>query len=71
MDTKRVPLIPETTKTTEPALPASAHTSSNPYPEADFYEPVEFAWTVAGCEARQALKTYSETPQADQFGRTP
>ena len=35
------------------------------YPVADFYEPVEFGWTQAGYEVRQALKRYSEATHAD------
>jgi hypothetical protein len=35
------------------------------YPVADFYEPVEFGWTEAGYEVRQALTRYSEATHAD------
>jgi len=35
------------------------------YPPADFFEPVEFGWTEAGYEVRQALKEYSEGTNAD------
>ena len=35
------------------------------YPVADFYEPVEYGWTEAGYEVRQALKRYSEATHAD------
>lgn len=34
-------------------------------PVADFMEPVAYAWTEAGFEARQALKRYSEQTHAD------
>ena len=34
-------------------------------PTADFMEPVEFEWTEAGFEARQALKRYCEETNAD------
>ncbi len=34
-------------------------------PVADFMEPVDYAWTEAGFEARQALKKYSEPTHAD------
>ncbi len=34
-------------------------------PIADFMEPVEYAWTEAGFEARQALKRYCEETHAD------
>ena len=34
-------------------------------PVADFMEPVEYAWTEAGFEARQVLKRYSEQSHAD------
>lgn len=42
--------------------PTSNHTDQ---PIADFLEPVEYAWTEAGFEARQALKRYSEDTHAD------
>jgi hypothetical protein len=34
-------------------------------PIADFMEPVEYAWTEAAFEARQALRRYSEQTHAD------
>jgi hypothetical protein len=34
-------------------------------PIADFMEPVEYGWTEAGFEARQALKRYCEETHAD------
>jgi hypothetical protein len=34
-------------------------------PVADFMDPVDYAWTEAGFEARQALKRYSEQTHAD------
>lgn len=34
-------------------------------PIADFMEPVEYGWTEAGLEARQALKRYCEETHAD------
>jgi len=34
-------------------------------PVADFMEPVEYGWTEAGFEARQALKRYCEETHAD------
>lgn len=34
-------------------------------PVADFLEPVEYNWTEAGFEARQALKRLSEEAHAD------
>jgi hypothetical protein len=34
-------------------------------PVADFFEPVQYAWTEAGYEVRQALKRYSEETHAD------
>jgi hypothetical protein len=34
-------------------------------PIADFMEPVEYPWTEAGFEARQALKRYCEETHAD------
>jgi hypothetical protein len=34
-------------------------------PIADFMEPVEYSWTEAGFEARQALKSYCEETHAD------
>jgi hypothetical protein len=34
-------------------------------PVADFLEPIEWKWTEAGFEARQALKRYSEETHAD------
>jgi hypothetical protein len=35
------------------------------YPEADFYEPVQWRWTQPGYKVRQALKRYSEGTPAD------
>jgi hypothetical protein len=40
--------------------------AGEPYPVADFYEPVEFGWTEAGYEVRhKPLKRYSEATHAD------
>ena len=39
--------------------------SSRELPTADFMEPVEYGWTEAGYEARQALKRYCEDTHAD------
>jgi hypothetical protein len=40
-------------------------TASRELPIADFMEPVEYQWTEAGFEARQALKKYCEETNAD------
>jgi hypothetical protein len=40
-------------------------TPSRELPLADFMEPVEYGWTEAGFEARQALKRYCEETHAD------
>lgn len=40
-------------------------TTSRELPVADFMEPVEYGWTEAGYEARQALKKYCEDTHAD------
>ena len=50
------------------SAPACANGNGAPDRElliADFMEPVEYAWTEAGFEARQALKRYSEETHAD------
>ena len=39
--------------------------ASRELPVADFMEPVEYGWTEAGYEARQALKSYCEDTHAD------
>ena len=39
--------------------------ASRELPLADFLEPVEYGWTEAGFEARQALKRYCEETHAD------
>jgi hypothetical protein len=39
--------------------------TSRERPIADFMEPVEYGWTEAGFEARQALKRYCEETHAD------
>ena len=39
--------------------------ASRELPSADFMEPVEYEWTEAGYEARQALKRYCEDTHAD------
>jgi hypothetical protein len=39
--------------------------ASRELPIADFMEPVEYGWTEAGFEARQALKRYCEETHAD------
>jgi len=39
--------------------------ASRELPIADFMEPVEYGWTEAGYEARQALKRYCEDTHAD------
>jgi hypothetical protein len=39
--------------------------ASRELPVADFMEPVEYGWTEAGFEARQALKRYCEETHAD------
>ena len=44
-------------------LPAGA--ADRELPIADFMEPVEYAWTEAGFETRQALKRYTEETHAD------
>jgi hypothetical protein len=49
---------------------ATAHTNGSRAadrepPVADFMEPVDYTWTEAGFEARQALKRYSEQTHAD------
>ena len=40
-------------------------TASRELPVADFMEPVEYRWTEAGFEARQALRRYCEETHAD------
>jgi hypothetical protein len=35
------------------------------YPVADFLEPIQYEWTEADYEVRQAIKRYSEGAQAD------
>ncbi len=50
------------------SVPACANrngTANQELPIADFLEPVEYTWTEAGFEARQALKRYSEETHAD------
>ena len=39
--------------------------ASRELPIADFLEPVDYGWTEAGFEARQALKRYCEDTHAD------
>ena len=39
--------------------------ASRELPIADFLEPLEYGWTEAGFEARQALKRYCEETHAD------
>ena len=39
--------------------------ASEEYPTADFYEPIDFAWSEETFAVRQALKKYSEEIHAD------
>ena len=43
----------------------SSPSAPGAYPVADFYEPVQFGWTEAGYEVRQALTKYNEGTHAD------
>ncbi len=49
----------------EPAMVRTNGAADREPPVADFMEPLDYAWTEAGFEARQALKRYSEQTHAD------
>jgi hypothetical protein len=59
-----VPLV-EVDRASAPVCANGNGTDDRELPSADFLEPVEYAWTEAGFEARQALKRYSEETHAD------
>jgi hypothetical protein len=48
-----------------PACVNSNEAANREPPVADFLAPVEYAWTEAGFEARQALRSYCEETRAD------
>ena len=59
-----MPLV-EVHRESAPACADGNGAADRELPIADFMEPVEYAWTEAGFEARQALKKYSEETHAD------
>jgi len=59
-----MPLV-EVHRESAPACADGNGAADRELPIADFMEPVEYAWTEAGFEARQALKRYSEESHAD------
>jgi hypothetical protein len=60
-------VVPPPAATTEPTTlgAESQRSGSTAYPMADFLEPVQYGWTEAGHEVRQAIKKYSEEIHAD------
>src|SRR5262249_16087064 len=59
-----MPLV-EVQRASAPACANGNGAADRELPIADFVEPVEYAWTEAGFEARQALKRYCEETHAD------
>jgi hypothetical protein len=59
-----MPLV-EVHRETAPACANGNGADERALPVADFIEPVQYAWTEAGFEARQALQRCSEETQAD------
>jgi len=59
-----MPLV-EVPQESAPACANGNGVAGRELPVVDFMEPVDYAWSEAGFEARQALKTYCEETHAD------